>query len=243
MAALAIFVTLYALAAAGLGWLAARLVPKRWPWLRAPVIVAATAVIAVACLPVPTHGGLILLGPELAREAVREWRRSRAATAEIRRETRLDRRFVDWLPADAVGDAWRDPATGLVWTGPIGESTAITPDGLAEARARCAGLTPAGYWAVPRTAEFFWLARTDHASGRWLADAFLWPEGISLPTLVALSRPDGPVAASQPAVAGTVEVRCVAVTPPAPIRGYRSDDVPLAEWNAFQVGLTNPSRR
>jgi hypothetical protein len=243
MIVLAIVVAIYAVVVAGLGWMVARFVPRRWPWLRAPVVIAATAVAAVACIPIPIHGGVMLLGPTVAREAVDEWRRSRAATAEVRRETRLDRRFAAWLPADAVGDAWRDPATGLVWTGSIGTPTAITPDGLAEARARCAVLAPAGYWALPRTAEFFWLARTDHASGRWLADAFLWPEGISVPTLVALSRADGPVAANQPSGPGDAAVRCVAVTPPAPIRGYRADDVPLAEWNAFQIGLTNPPRR
>jgi hypothetical protein len=240
---LVVLVALYAAVVAGLGWTAARLVPRRWPWLRAPGVVAATAVAAVACIPIPTHGGFMLLGPEVAREAVGEWRRSRVATAGIHREQRLDRRFAEWLPAAAVGDAWRDPATGLVWTGPIGAPTPITPDGLAEARARCASLAPAGAWAVPRTAEFFWLARTDHASGRWLADAFLWPEGISLPTLVPLSRPDGPVAAGQPSGPGDAAVRCVAVTPPAPIRGYRADDVPLAEWNAFQIRLTSPPRR
>jgi hypothetical protein len=240
---LSLLVAIYAVVVAGLGWIAARLVPRRWPWLRAPVVIAATAVAAVACIPIPIHGGFILLGPEVAREAVAEWRRSQVATAEMRRETRLDRRFADWLPADAIGDAWRDPATGLVWTGPIGEPAAITAAGLADARQRCADLAPAGHWALPRTSEFFWLARTDRASGRWLADAFLWPEGISLPTLVPLSRPEGTVAAGQPTASAGAAVRCVAVTPPAPIRGYRSDDVPLAEWNAFQIGLTNPPRR
>lgn len=243
MIGLIIVVAIYAVIVAGLGWIAARLVPRRWPWLRAPVVIAATAVAGVACIPIPIHGGFMLLGPTMAREAIGEWRRSRAATAEVRRETRLDRRFVDWLPGDAIGEAWRDPATGLVWTDAIGEPVAITPDGLAEARQRCASLAPAGYWALPRTAEYLWLARTDHASGRWLADLFLWPEGLSLPTLVPLSRPDGPLAASQPSAPAGAAVRCVAVTPPAPIRGYRSDDVPLAEWNAFQVGLTNPPRR
>ena len=241
MIGLAIVVAIYAVVVAGLGWIAARLVPRRWPWLRTPVVIAATAVAAVACIPIPIHGGFILLGPEVAREAVAEWRRSRAVTAEVRRETRLDHRFVDWLPADAIGDAWRDPATGLVWTGPIGEPAAITAAGLADARQRCTDLAPAGYWALPRTSEFFWLARTDRALGRWLADAFLWPEGISLPTLVPLSRPVAPVATGQPTTPVGAAVRCVAVTPPAPIRGYRSDDVPLAEWNAFQLQLTAPA--
>ena len=240
MTALVILVAIYAVVVASLGWIAARLVSRRWPWLRAPVVVAATAVAAVACIPIPIHGGFLLLGPTMAREAVGEWRRSRTATAEIRRETRLDRRFANWLPAEAVGAGWRDPATGLVWTEAVGEPVAITPDGLSEARERCSALEPAGYWALPRTSEFFWLARTDRASGRWLADAFLWPEGISLPTLVPLSRPAGAVASGQPTTSTGAAVRCVAVTPPAPIRGYRSDDVPLAEWNAFQLRLTAP---
>jgi hypothetical protein len=240
MAALAAVVALYAVVVAAIGWMAARVVPRRWPWLRAPVVIAATAVAAVACIPIPIHGGFMLLGPEIAREAVDEWRRSRAATAEIRRETRLDRRFADWLPADAIGDAWRDPATGLVWTGPIGEPAEVTAAGLDAARRRCAELAPAGYWALPRTAEFFWLARSERAEGRWLGELFLWPEGLSLPTLVPLSRPRDAAVATQPAAAAMAPVRCVAVTPPAPVRGYRSDDLPLADWNAFQLRLTNP---
>lgn len=43
-----IVVAIFAVIVAGLGWIAARLVPRRWPWLRAPVVIAATAVAAVA---------------------------------------------------------------------------------------------------------------------------------------------------------------------------------------------------
>jgi hypothetical protein len=239
----AIFLGLYLGAVATTAWLVARLL-RRWaPGVRIAAVVAVLVLATAFFAPIPTHGGFILLGPEVAREAVAEWRRSRATTAEIRRETRLDRRFVDWLPADAVGDGWRDPVTGLVWSGAIGEPAPITPAGLEDARQRCAGLTPAGYWALPRTAEFFWLARSDRASGRWLADAFLWPEGISLPTLVPLSRSAGPPATGQPLAAGGAAVRCVAVTPPAPVRGYRSDDVPLSDWNAFQLQLMGTPAR
>ncbi len=240
MAAAVILIAIYAVVVSLLGWLAARLVPRRWPRLRAPVVIAATGVAAVACIPVPIHGGFILLGPEVARETWSEWRRTRAAAAEIRRETRLDSRFAGWLPAEAAGDGWRDPATGLVWSAPLGPVAAVTPAALQEAQRQCAALAPAGYWALPRVAEFFWLARSDHAAGRWLAEAFLWPEGLSLPSLVPLSPASGVVSAGQPSAPTVAAVRCVAVTPPAPVRGYRSDDIPLAEWNAFQLRMTAP---
>jgi len=242
MTATLVFLAVYAVFVSLVGWLVARLVARRWPAVRMPVLIAATAMTAIACLPVPIHGGFILLGPELARETISEWRRARASAAETRRETRADSRFAGWLPSASVGDAWRDPATGLVWSRPVWRAAEVTPAAMAEAQRRCAALEPAGYWALPRNAEFFWLARTDRASGAWLAEMFLWPEGLSLPTLIPLSRStaaDG--AASQSSGRSGAEVRCVAVTPPAPVRGYRSADIPLAEWNAFQVGLTAPA--
>ena len=241
MTATIVFLAVYAVFVSLVGWLVARIVAWRWPAVRLPVLIAATAMTAIVCLPVPIHGGFILLGPELARETWSEWRRTRAAAAEIRRETRLDSRFAGWLPDTAVGDAWRDPATGLVWSGPIGVASGITPAGLREAQRQCAALAPAGYWALPRVAEFYWLARSERASGAWLAEAFLWPEGLSLPSLVPLSRPAGTVSVGQGSTPATADVRCVAVTPPAPVRGYRTDDIPLTEWNAFQVGLTTPA--
>ena len=133
-----------------------------------------------------------------------------------------------------------DPATGLVWSPPLGPAAEVTPAELKEAQKRCAARPPAGYWALPRVAEFYWLARSDHAEGMWLAEMFLWPEGLSLPSLVPLARPAGAVAAGQSSALAVAAVRCVAVTPPAPVRGYRSDDIPLTEWNTFQLRMTAP---
>jgi len=245
MAVALAFIALYAVVVAGLAWAAARLVPGRWRRGRLPVFYGAVALIAVACLPVPIHGGFLLLGPEVARETWAEWRRSRAVAAEARRETHADARFAGWLPADAVGDGWRDPATGLVWSPAIWRVDAITPAALAEGQRRCAARPPSGYWALPRNAEFFWLARTDRAEGAWLADAFLWPDGVSLPARLTLGRGAEAEAAApdQRGAPDVTEVRCVAVTPPAPVRGYRSADIPLAEWNAFQLRLTGASTR
>lgn len=233
------FLVVYMVAVAGAAWGVSRLVPRRWPWRRRALAVSAGVAIAVACLPVPIHGGFILLGPEVVRETWAEYRRSRAVAAEAQRETRADTRFAGWLPADAIGDGWRDPATGLVWSPAIWQTPVVGPDALAEGQQRCAARAPAGYWALPRNAEFFWLARTDRAAGVWLADAFLWPEGLSVAARLGLQA----AATSTGADAGqrlapdATDVRCVAVTPPAPVRGYRSGDIPLAEWNAFQVRL------
>lgn len=243
MAVILVFLALYAVVVAGLAWAAVRLLPGRWHGGRLPLFYGVVALFAVACLPVPIHGGFLLLGPEVARETWAEWRRSRATAADAQREQAADARFAGWLAADAVGDGWRDPATGLVWSPAIWRVDAITPAVLAEGQRRCAGRAPAGYWALPRNAEFFWLARTDRAEGAWLADAFLWPDGLSLPSRISFPGP--PATAADPAQRLTpdgTDVRCVAVTPPAPVRGYRSADIPLAEWNAFQLRLTGTAR-
>lgn len=240
------FIGLYVVVVAGLAWAAARLVPRRWLGGRAPVFYTAAALLAVACLPVPIHGGFLLLGPEVARETWAEWRRSRATAAEAQREQAADARFAGWLAAEAIGDGWRDPATGLVWSPAIWRTSEITPEALAEGRRRCAARVPASYWALPRNAEFFWLARTDRAEGAWLADAFLWPDGLSLPTRVTFARRRALPADATPDQRGGpdgTDVRCVAVTPPAPVRGYRAADIPLAEWNAFQLRLTGSPTR
>ncbi len=234
-----ILLGLYAVLVAGVAWAVARMLGGR-----ARGFYVAAALLAVVFLPVPTHGGCLLLGPEVARDTWAEYRRSRAVVAEARRETRVDTRFAGWLPADAIGDGWRDPATGLVWSPAIWRTPAVGPEALAEAQRRCAARAPAGYWALPRNAEFFWLARTDHAAGIWLADAFLWPEGLSVAARLSISSATSTGAdAGQQLAPEATDVRCVAVTPPAPVRGYRSADIPLAEWNAFQVRLAAGGRR
>ena len=89
--------------------------------------------------------------------------------------------------------------------------------------------------AVPRNAEFYFLARAGMLDGRWLAEVFLAPEGISVPGLQQRGQ-----ARHQSAVG--VPLRCVAVTPPAPRSGYSSSDIPLDDWNRYQLGLPPASR-
>jgi hypothetical protein len=231
----ALFLGVYLGAVVTTAWLVARLL-RRWaPGVRIAAVLGVLLLATVFFVPIPIHGGFMLLGPEMAREGLAEWKRNRAAADEVRRGAVDAGRFAGWIPETAIGDGWRDPATGLVWSPPLGEAAAVDPVALADAQRRCTTLAPAGYWALPRNAEFFWLARTDHATGAWLADAYLWPEGISLPTRITFRAAPG---------AGTATaIRCVAVTPPAPVRGYRAADVPLAEWNAFQLQLMGSPAR
>jgi hypothetical protein len=229
MAVLGILLGIYVAAVAVTGWVVARLIARWAPGVRLPVVLGVLVLAAVFFVPVPIHGGFLLLGPEVVHEALAEWRRGRSAAADTRRAALDEGRFAGWLPETEIDEAWRDPSTGLVWSPSIGVAAAIDPAALADARRRCAAYAPAGYWALPRNAEYFWLARTGHATGAWLADAYLWPEGISLPTRVTFPDARGTEV--------TTAIRCVAVTPPAPVRGYRSADIPRDDWNAFQLGL------
>lgn len=195
----------------------------RRAWLGAAVLV-----VALALTPIPIHGGFLLLLPELISEGLRERQVRNEQARETTVRARLDDRFEGYLP-DAVARAhWRDTSTGLVWTDRIGVVPSFSPESLAVGRRLCRTLEPAGHWDLPRSAEFYYLERAGRLEGAWIADAFVMPGEIPLPALI--SRRAGPMSG------GEIPLRCVGVTPPAPRGGYLTSDIPLPDWNRFQLG-------
>jgi hypothetical protein len=220
-----LFVALYVAVVAGGSYAVVRLLARRFPRLRVPAAAAALIVCGLAFTPVPIHGGFVFLLPELLSEGWRELRAEREEGVRERREERLASRFAGYLEGAALSGGWRDPASGLVWSETLQEVHAVDPESLAQAKGACAQREPKGYWALPRDAEFYLLSKAGRASGAWLAEGFLWPEEVSFPKLVRFEGAPRP------------QVRCVAVTPPAPLRGYLSSDIPLEEWNRHELGL------
>jgi hypothetical protein len=112
------------------------------------------------------------------------------------------------------------------------ERTGAPPD-LDQARAFCADIEPKGFWALPTEAELslFWKAGgyrfsplADYGTAGLLENVDLQTEMLSL----RISRN------------GTYAFRCVALGPGAPAAGYSSKDIPLEEWNAYQLQKTKP---
>lgn len=210
--------------------------------------------------PIPIHGGFTFLG----EVAWHEWQNNRrlqaTAAAQAARSAHKDRlaaRFrgelpiVSNTPVDGRwalitttdgGRGWHDLASGLIWSDwqPLPGSASL-PD-LAAARRPCAEHPPAGYWALANEAEQVLLARHGPPLGMPPAPgsvvSYVAEAGTSfeLPSYrLARAAPDG--------ATRTFVVRCVARAAGAPARGYVREDIPLAEWNAYQLGKLTPERR
>lgn len=217
------YAALTALAVAALLAVSRRL----FPGVRRTPLGLGAVVLAIVMTPLPVrHGGVTLLVPTMIREGLRELRQPRTAPAVDAHDLRIDSRFAGYLATAPVGSQWRDETSGLVWSDRVGAVPGLSPDSLTRAQTMCAALEPRGYWTVPRSAEFYFLARAGRLEGTWLADLFVMPGGISMAARVGRG-PDR----------GDLAVRCVAVTPPAPRRGYLTADIPLDEWNRYQLGL------
>jgi len=224
-----LFVGVYVLGVVGASYGLVRLVSRWFPRVRVLAATLALVFCGLALTPVPIHGGFVFLLPELISESLGELQRSRAARAREQKEKRLASRFAGHLPVAHHRDGWRDPESGLVWSEALEPAAAIDASALAAAKAQCAAREPRGYWAVPRDADFYFLAKAGRAEGAWLAEAYLWPEEVSLPVRVRFAG------------GGAARTSCVAVTPPAPARGYLSSDVPLEDWNRYQLALASGS--
>lgn len=222
------YLIVYFILAASIAALTASLAGRTCPKVHRAGVGATVLLVALALTPIPIHGGFLLLVPELISEGLREReaRREQAHVASIK--VRLNDRFEGYLP-DTVGPAhWRDASSGLVWTEQIGVVPSYSPESLSVGRRLCRALEPVGHWDVPRSAEFYFLERAGRLEGAWIADAFVMPGEIAMPSLI--SRRAGPMSGQE------IPLRCVGVTLPAPRGGYLSSDIPLEAWNRFQLG-------
>ena len=198
------------------------------------------ALVAAALIPVPVHGGFVLSGQvawrEL-REALDTRRETQARIVRLRPArfagalayTDAGRADGRWVRVRAeAGEAWLETRSGLIF-GPseAWSDQAGWPDVDAASRA-CAERLPRGYWSLPDAAEMLLF---DQAEGERVAPsrregriAVAWDAdtAMNLPQ-IALGPASG------------FALRCVARSDTAPENGYQPDDIPLADWNAYQL--------
>lgn len=203
---------------------------RLFPRVRRTWVGVIAGAVAIAMTPLPGHGTMMLLFPTMIVEGLRESRAPRDAPQAALDEAELETRFEGYLSDARAREHWRDTASGLVWGDRVATVPDVSPASFSQAQLACRALKPRGYWAVPRTAEFYFLSKAGRLEGTWIAELLVAPGSGPVAAQV---RRDAAAARNGPGLA----VRCVAVTPPAPRRGYLTSDIPLDDWNRYQLGL------
>ena len=135
----------------------------------------------------------------------------------------------------------------MIWSDTL-ELADVEPEALlSEARETCAAHPPRGYWGLPTDAEGYFLWRhggeaiVPRRPGRYVSQRIDTNFQLAIPIIqIVRSSPrpnSGPAHGETPWV-----VRCVALGPVAPPRGYLDLDVKREDWNAYQLAkLGSPS--
>jgi len=205
--------------------------------------------------PIPIHGGFTVLAEVIYRElehSLTQWgqRQTRAKRAAF--ATRMEARFAgpldlnmvermsqDWYRVQTRGGsyAWYDAGTGLVFSDWLGLDPSPALPSLDAAKERCRTQSPEGYWALISEPENFLLWRAGERSPLPPAPAstvsYLVDESLDMemPTYALRGSADntGSLAPRR------FVVRCVARTTAAPAGGYVRLEIPLEEWNRYQL--------
>ncbi len=241
---LILFFLFVVLVTGSITFIAYRLLRQRFRWTGPPLAMAWILAL-VFLFPIPIHGGFMLSG-ELILDGLEEWRETRTErkrelqTQKFEERLRDETRFRNPATFRILdgGTPWFRVATGfgevahlhrpsgLVFTDPF----PWQPDGEVtweKADARCRELPPGDAWALPDQADLylFWRDRGMQVSpwgnGQFVSVLHDTGSGLSLTVLHA-----GP---------GPQLLRCVTRDPAAPGTRFSRADIPLAEWNRFQL--------
>jgi len=237
------------------------LVASRWGRLRGAVAALLSLAVVVACWPIPIHGGFLMLGDVFVGE-LRSWREHRHEEQETRRHDHFiasqSERFrgrLDFEPGARVAPGWRtvrtvaggplwlDEESGLVWSDALPLTSAEPGDVLSQARKTCAEAPPRGQWALPTDAEGFFLWRhggekiLPRRPGRFVSQRVDTDFELSIP-IIRIVRVSPRPNEGQSREGPSWVVRCVALGPAAPLRGYLDLDISNDDWNAYQLAKT-----
>ena len=212
--------------------------------------------------PVPIHGGFTFLGEILYRE-LGQMQRQRARDAEQQETADFIRRVENrtagplsfivtqsltggWAQVEikgvatkGAGNAWHDSASGLLWSDWLALSSHPGMPALADARARCQRHPPAGKWALASETDNYLLWK---AGGETLLPPA--PSSSIAQLLDPQTRLEMPTYQLKPSADNREQdnnprrrfvVRCTARGSAAPTAAYSRKDIPLAEWNRFQM--------
>jgi hypothetical protein len=203
-------------------------------------------VLFLLLFPLPGHGTIVFLFEVMLHE-LRSSRILFEQTLNNDRkavfQAKLASRFKGQLPlpvTEQVNGRWRsfqrfdssrgwyDPVTGLAWTGVLPLHGGGGPPGLEQARMFCADQEPRGFWTLPTEAELsiFWKAGGYAVSPLKSQGTVALLEDENLQTEMLTLRKGRN---------GRYAVRCVARGPGAPLSGYSRKDIPLADWNTYQL--------
>jgi len=215
-----------------------------------------SSALLVVIWPIPIHGGFTFLGAIMLDELSDQWQR-----AEEKLVARKDERFLqgletrfagvihyegatvlagDWSTVTLSGSdaAWLDNHSGLVWSEPQVLTTDNPLGALKAGKALCRDYAPAGYWALPTEAEryHFWRAEGQRYLPHKVSPAMgtIVDESMGM-MLPSVSLPTSGSANNREQGVTQLTLRCVARGPTAPVRGYIRSDIPLSEWNRYQV--------
>lgn len=236
----------------GVYWVFAR----RSRWLGAGLGLLLVAVL-VLLWPIPIHGGFTFLGEVLYRELHQALEaRQEVARQQEKQEfaQRVETRFSGTLNfgvtealsgtwsrvlVDGTQPAWFEADSRMLWSDWLPfEADAALPS-LPAAKARCQDYLPHGHWALVSEAENYllWksggdklLPRAPASSMSYLVDDDL---GMEMPTYKLRGSANN--AGQQPGEYRQFVLRCVARGPGAPAGGYVRHDIPLDEWNRYQL--------
>ena len=207
----------------------------------------ATLLLTALFLPIPIHGGFTF-PLQIALDGLqrKEWQQGERHTQQRREafQQGLAQRFAAPLilsSALPTAEGWRsgeldngevvwlDEASGLLWRPPQPIDGTSSELSLQQAQQYCGAQFPAGHWGLPTEAELalLWqhqgqrlMPGTEQSSVALLAESEL--------QLQLMTQYHGRVAGHA--------LRCVAIAPQAPRRGYMGSDIPLELWNRFQLG-------
>ncbi len=237
-----------------IGITVARWLHRRGGWLLAvPGLVASLAALVLAW-PIPIHGGFMFLGEAMYHEWSRERHRQIdqvAAQKKADRVAALSERFAGVLPlsqqtplndgwdqvlTESGTAGWLDRRSGLIWSDWLVVGESDTLPALEPALARCANVAPPGYWALASEAEQVtaWLhdgaTVLSPAPGASLSYSHDVERGTRWPAYQLRGSDNRGGGASR-----QFHARCVARTRDAPPGGYTRRDIPLDEWNRYQL--------
>jgi hypothetical protein len=200
--------------------------------------------------PIPIHGGFMFLGETLYRE-LRQWLDKPKLAQVSASLPSIEGPLVEATAIDITGplsenwqavlvydglSAWYDSVGGMLWSDWLALDESDALPSLEVARARCARHPPAGHWSLAGELENYWLwkggGQAVLPSAPVSSVSFL-DDGLGVATYQLRTTADNR------RLAGDGDrvfvVRCVARGPRARSGGYWRHDIPLDEWNRFQL--------
>ena len=227
---------------------------------RGPFITTVAAVLLLTGLtllwPIPIHGGFTFLGDVLYREfrnARRQQQHDAAQqqTAEfIRQAENRTAGPLSFTVTQSLSDgwsrvqtadkmaAWHHRASGLLWSNWLSLPASTALPSLKDARNRCRRYPPAGYWALATETENYYLWKTggeQHlppAPTSSIAQRLDPGSRLEMATYHLKNTARNDQSGSE---LRRYVVRCTARSANAPTRGYLRQDIPVAEWNRYQM--------